>query len=57
MAPDIVALTASAFESDRARCLDAGMNAHVAKPFRRAELREAIVRWAATPASAAAGGA
>jgi CheY-like chemotaxis protein len=44
----IIALTASAFESDRERCLDAGMNDHVSKPFRRAELREAIDRWTAT---------
>ena len=35
----IVALTANAFDSDRDDCLAAGMDAHLAKPFRDDELK------------------
>jgi len=38
----IIALTAHAFTSDRDRCLEAGCNDFMTKPFRRAELLEAI---------------
>lgn len=34
----IIAMTANAFASDVQDCLDAGMNAHVPKPFRKEEL-------------------
>ena len=34
----IIAMTANAFESDIKAALDAGMNAHVPKPFKREEL-------------------
>jgi signal transduction histidine kinase/CheY-like chemotaxis protein/HPt (histidine-containing phosphotransfer) domain-containing protein len=34
----IVALTAHAMDGDRQRCLDAGMDAYVSKPFRSSEL-------------------
>lgn len=34
----IVALTANAMESDRQRCLDAGMDAHLPKPFQDEQL-------------------
>jgi PAS domain S-box-containing protein len=34
----IVALTANAFEEDRQRCLDVGMDAYLAKPLRREQL-------------------
>ena len=40
----IIALTAYAQLDDRARCLAAGMNEYVAKPFRLPELHEALRR-------------
>jgi CheY-like chemotaxis protein len=42
----VIALTANALNGDRERCIAAGMDDHVAKPFSRAQLREAILRWA-----------
>jgi len=42
----IVALTAHVFESDRNRCLEAGMDGFLAKPMRAAELMRALTRWA-----------
>jgi signal transduction histidine kinase/DNA-binding response OmpR family regulator len=39
----IVALTANAFAADVKACLDAGMNGHVRKPFRKEDLAIAIV--------------
>ncbi|MEA3285912.1 MAG: response regulator [Candidatus Marinimicrobia bacterium] len=38
----IIALTAHAFTSDRDRCMEAGCNDFMTKPFRRLELLEAI---------------
>jgi CheY-like chemotaxis protein/HPt (histidine-containing phosphotransfer) domain-containing protein len=40
----VVAVTAGALTSDRARCLQAGMDDCLAKPLRAAEVREALVR-------------
>jgi CheY-like chemotaxis protein len=41
----IVALTANAFDEDAAHAMAAGMDAHLAKPYSRAQLRELLVRW------------
>ena len=40
----IVAMTANAFEEDRKKAFDAGMNAHIAKPIDIEKLRAAILR-------------
>ena len=40
----IVAMTENAFEEDRKKAFDAGMNAHIAKPIDIEKLRAAILR-------------
>ncbi|MBC8010334.1 MAG: response regulator, partial [Burkholderiales bacterium] len=44
----IIALTASAMQGDRERCLAVGMNDYVGKPIRGQELKHALDRWRET---------
>ena len=41
----IAALTANAFDEDAAQALAAGMDAHLAKPYSRSQLRALLERW------------
>jgi len=48
----LVAITASALEGDRERCLAAGMDDYVSKPVRPADLELVLNRWGTRPAAA-----
>ena len=41
----VLAMTANAMQGDRERCLDAGMNSHIAKPIDPAELFGQLLQW------------
>jgi protein-histidine pros-kinase len=49
----IVALTANALEGDRERCLAAGMDDYLSKPFRREQLMGVLQRFLSAPPVAA----
>ncbi len=49
----IIALTASAMKDDQDRCMEAGMDGYMSKPLKSSDLRDALVRWLATPVAKA----
>ena len=48
----IIAITANAMKGDRERCLAAGMDDYVSKPFKQDDLKNVIEKW--IPAAVAA---
>ena len=47
----IMALTAHAMKGDRERCLEAGMDAYVAKPVQKQELLHIIYQYSTPPSA------
>ena len=42
----VIAMTANVMEGDRERCLAAGMNDYITKPFKSADFKEMLDKWA-----------
>jgi CheY-like chemotaxis protein len=53
----IVAMTASAMQGDRERCIAAGMDDYLAKPVRPEDVRKVIERWGIVASTPESGGA
>jgi CheY-like chemotaxis protein len=43
--PKVIAITAFAMESDREKCLEAGMNDHIAKPVQKKDLEVILMKY------------
>ena len=50
----IIALTANALPEDRDRCIDAGMDDYLSKPFSIEKIREMLLRWSGKNRAASA---
>ncbi|MFA4943181.1 MAG: response regulator [Lentisphaeria bacterium] len=47
----VIAVTAHAFEAEKRKCLEAGMNAHIAKPIDPYQLHATLDHWLKLPAA------